>query len=158
MPGGTGTNDQHVLLLSGRLETRLIVLDVRIHRAGDGLAEHDTVQAAQAADAGADLLGAARSGLVAELGVAQVGAAHHADVGGAVLDELLGDPGLVDTAHGGHGNGHVLLDLARKGGMAGPLGACGGNRGAALDGGAAGDVEHGRRRPFPGDGTRRSCR
>ena len=60
-------------------------------------------EAAQAADAGADFLGAARSGLVAELGVAQVGAAHHADVGGSVLDELLGDPGLVDAAHGGTG-------------------------------------------------------
>ena len=98
------------------------MLDVRVDRAGNGLAEHDAVQAAQAADAGADLLGAARSGLVAELGVAQVGAAHHADVGGAVLDELLGDPGLVDTAHGGHGDGHVLLDLTRESGMAGLLG------------------------------------
>ncbi len=99
------------------------------------------VQAAQAADAGANLLGAAGGGLVAELGVAQVGAAHHADIRGAVLDELLGDPGLVDAANGGHGNAHVLLDLTGKRSVAGLLGPRGGNRGAALDGGAAGDVD-----------------
>ncbi len=68
---GARTHNKHVLLLGSRLKARLVVLDIRVDRAGNGLAEHDAVQAAQAADAGADLLGAARSGLVAELGVAQ---------------------------------------------------------------------------------------
>ena len=138
----TGTHNQHVLGLGGRLVASLVALHVRVDGAGNTLAKHDTVQTAQAADAGADVVGVAGSGLIAELGIAQIGAAHHADVGSAVLDQLLGDPGLVDTSDGGDGNVDVLFDLARAGGMRGLLRTGGGNRGAALDGGTARHVNH----------------
>ena len=139
---GTGTHNEHVLGLGGRLVTGLVALHVRVDGAGDALAKHDAVQAAQATDAGADVVGVAGSGLVAELGIAQIGTAHHADVGSAVLDQLLGDPGLVDAADGGDGNVDVLLNLARAGGVRGLLGAGGGNRRATLDSGAARHVNH----------------
>ena len=138
----TSAHNEHVLSLGGRLVTSLVALHVRVDGAGDALAEHNAVQAAQATDAGTDVVGVAGSGLVAELGIAQIGAAHHADVGSAVLDQLLGDPGLVDAADGGDGNVDVLLDLARAGGMRGLLRTGGGNRGAALDGGTARHVNH----------------
>ena len=98
--------------------------------------------AAQAADAGTDIIGVAGSGLVAELGITQIGAAHHADVGGTVLDQLLGNPGLVNASDGGNGNVDVLFDLARAGGMRGLLSTGGGNCGTALDGGTARHVNH----------------
>ena len=139
---GTGTHDEHVLSLGGRLVAGLVALHVRVDGAGDALAEHDAVQAAQAADAGTDLVGVAGSRLVAELGIAQIGAAHHADVGSTVLDQLLGNPCLIDTADRGNGNIHMLLDLARAGGVRGLLRTGGGNGGAALDGSAARHVDH----------------
>ena len=139
---GTGAHNEHVLGLGGRLIAGLIALHVRVDGAGDALAEHNAVQAAQAANAGADVVGVAGGCLVAELGIAQIGAAHHADVGGAVLDQLLGDPGLVDAADGGDRNVDVLLNLARAGGVRGLLRAGGGNRRAALDGGAARHMNH----------------
>ena len=139
---GTGAHNQYVLGLGGRLVTGLVALNIGVDGAGDALAEHDAVQAAQAANTGADVVGVAGSGLVAELGIAQVGAAHHADVGGAVLDQLLGDPGLVDTSDGGDGNVDVLFNLARAGGVRGLLRAGGRNRGTALDGGAARHMNH----------------
>ena len=137
-----GAHDEHVLGLGGRLVAGLVALHVRVDGAGDALAEHDAVQAAQAADAGADPVGVAGGRLVAELGIAQVGAAHHADVGGAVLDQLLGNPCLIDAADRGDGNVHMLFDLARAGGVRGLLRTGGGNRGAALDGSAARHVDH----------------
>ena len=137
-----GAHNEHVLGLGGRLVAGLVALHVRVDGAGDALAEHDAVQAAQAADAGADPVGVAGGCLVAELGIAQVGAAHHADVSGTVLDQLLGDPGLVDAADRGDGNVDVLFDLARAGGVRGLLRTGGGNGGPALDGGAARDVQH----------------
>lgn len=118
---GTGTNNQYVLGLCGRLVASLVTLHVRVDGAGDALAKHDAVQAAQATDAGADVVGVAGSGLVAELGIAQIGAAHHADVGGAVLNQFLGDPCLVNAADRGNGNVDVLFDLARAGGVRGLL-------------------------------------
>ena len=139
---GTGAHDEHVLGLGGRLVAGLVALNIGVNGAGDALAKHDAVQAAQATDAGADLVGVAGSRLVAELGIAQVGAAHHADVGGTVLDQLLGNPCLVNTADRGDGNVDVLFDLARAGGVRSLLRAGGGNRGAALDGGAARNVDH----------------
>ena len=122
--------------------SQLVTLHIRVDGAGDALAEHDAVQAAQATDAGADVVGVAGSSLVAELGIAQVGAAHHANVGSAVLDQLLGDPCLVNAADRGNGNIHMLLDLARAGGVRGLLRTGGGNGGAALDGSAARHVDH----------------
>ena len=139
---GTGAHNEHVLGLGSRLVAGLVALNIGINGAGNTLAEHDAVQAAQAADAGANLVGVAGSRLVAELGIAQVGAAHHADVGGAVLDQFLGNPCLVNAADRGDGNVDVLFDLARAGGVRGLLGAGGGNRGTALDGGAARHVDH----------------
>ena len=139
---GTGAHNEHVLGLGGRLVAGLVALDIGVNGAGDTLAKHDAVQAAQAADAGANLVGVAGSRLVAELGIAQVGTAHHADVCGTVLDQLLGNPCLVDAADRGDGNVDVLFDLARAGGVRGLLRAGGGNRGAALDGGAARHVDH----------------
>ena len=138
----TSAHNEHVLGLGGRLVAGLVALHVRVDGAGDALAKHNAVQAAQAANAGTDIIGVAGSGFVAELGIAQIGAAHHAYVGSAVLDQLLGDPGLVDTSDGGDGNVDVLFDLARAGGMRGLLGAGGGNCGAALDGGAARHMNH----------------
>ena len=138
----TSAHNQHVLSLGGRLVTSLVALHVRVDGAGDALAEHNAVQAAQATDAGADVVGVAGSGLIAELGIAQIGAAHHADVGSAVLDQLLGDPGLVDAADGGDRNVDVLFDLARAGSVRGLLGTGGRNRGTALDGGAARHMNH----------------
>ena len=138
----TSAHDQHVLGLGGRLVAGLVALNIGIDGAGDALAKHNAVQAAQAADAGADVVGVAGSGLIAELGIAQIGAAHHADVGSAVLDQLLGDPGLVNAADRGNGNVHVLLNLTRAGGVRGLLRAGSGNGGAALDGGAARHVDH----------------
>ena len=139
---GAGAHDEHVLSLGGRLVAGLVALHVRVDGAGDALAEHDAVQAAQAADAGTNLVGVAGSRLVAELGIAQIGAAHHADVGSAVLDQLLGNPCLVDAAHGGNGNVHMLFDLARASGVRSLLRASGGNCRAALDGGTARHVNH----------------
>ena len=139
---GTGTHNEHVLGLGGRLVAGLVALHIRVYGAGDAPAEHDAVQAAQATDAGTDIIGIAGSGLVAELGIAQIGAAHHADVSGTVLNQLLGDPGLVDAADRGDGNVDVLLDLARAGGVRGLLRAGGGNGGPALDGGAARHMNH----------------
>ena len=139
---GTGAHNEHILGLGGGLVASLVTLDIGINGAGNTLAEHDAVQAAQAADAGANLVGVAGSRLVAELGIAQVGAAHHADVGGTVLDQLLGNPCLVNTADRGDGNVDVLFDLARAGGVRSLLRAGGGNRGTALDGGAARHVDH----------------
>ena len=138
----TSAHNQHVLGLGGRLVAGLVALNIGIDGAGDALAKHNAVQAAQAANAGTDLVGVAGGSLVAELGIAQIGAAHHADVGSTVLDQLLGNPGLVDTSDGGDGNVDVLLDLARAGGMRGLLRTGGGNRGAALDGGAARHMNH----------------
>ena len=138
----TSTHDQNVLGLCGRLVAGLVALHVRVDGAGDALAEHNAVQAAQAADAGTDLVGVAGSRFVAELGIAQIGTAHHADVGGAVLDQLLGNPCLVDAADRGNGNIHMLFDLARAGGVRGLLRTGGGNGGAALDGSAARHVDH----------------
>ena len=138
----TSAHNQHVLSLGGRLVAGLVALNIGIDGAGDALAKHNAVQAAQAADAGADVVGVAGSGLIAELGIAQIGAAHHADVGSAVLDQLLGDPGLVDAADGGDRNVDVLFDLARAGSVRGLLRAGGRNRGTALDGGAARHMNH----------------
>ena len=138
----TGAHNEHVLGLGGRLIAGLVALHVRVDGAGDALAKHDAVQAAQAADAGTDLVGVAGSRLVAELGIAQIGTAHHADVGGAVLDQFLGNPCLVNAADRGNGNVDVLFDLARAGGVRGLLRAGGGNGGAALDGSAARHVDH----------------
>ena len=138
----TGAHNQYVLGLGGRLVAGLVALNIGVDGAGDALAKHNAVQAAQAANAGADVVGVAGSGLVAELGIAQIGAAHHADVGSTVLDQLLGNPGLVDAADGGDGNVDVLFNLARAGGMRGLLRTGGGNRGAALDGGTARHVNH----------------
>ena len=128
----TSTHNQYVLGLGGRLVTGLVALNIGVNGAGDALAKHNAVQTAQAANAGADVIGVAGSGLVAELGIAQIGAAHHADIGSAVLDQFLGNPGLVDAADGGDGNVDVLFDLARAGSVRGLLGTGGGNRGAAL--------------------------
>ena len=138
----TSAHNEHVLSLGGRLVTGLVALNIGVDGAGDALAEHNAVQAAQAANAGADVVGVAGGCLVAELGIAQIGAAHHADVGGAVLDQLLGDPGLVNATDGGDGNVDVLFDLARAGGMRGLLGTGGGNCGAALDGGTTRHMNH----------------
>ena len=139
---GTGAHNEHVLGLGSGLVAGLVALHVRVDGAGDALAKHDAVQAAQAADARANLVGVASSRLVAELGIAQVGAAHHADVGGAVLDQLLGNPCLIDATDRSDGNVDVLFDLARAGGVRSLLGAGSGNRGAALDGSAARHVDH----------------
>ena len=138
----TSAHNQYVLGLGGRLVAGLVALHVRVDGAGDALAKHNAVQAAQTADAGADVVGVAGSGLIAELGIAQIGTAHHADVGGAVLDQFLGNPCLVDAADRGNGNIHMLLDLARAGGVRGLLRTGGGNGGAALDGSAARHVDH----------------
>ena len=138
----TGAHNEHVLDLVGRLVAGLVALNIGVDGAGDALAKHNAVQAAQAANAGADVVGVAGSGLVAELGIAQIGAAHHADVGSAVLDQLLGDPSLVNAADRGNGNVHVLLNLTRASGVRGLLRTGSGNRGAALDGGAARHVNH----------------
>ena len=138
----TSAHNQYVLGLGGRLVAGLVALNIGVDGAGDALAKHNAVQAAQAANAGADVVGVAGGCLIAELGITQIGAAHHADVGSAVLDQLLGDPGLVDAADGGDGNVDVLFDLARAGGMRGLLRAGSGNGGAALDGGAARHVNH----------------
>ena len=139
---GTSAHNEHVLGLGSRLIAGLVALHVRVDGAGDALAKHDAVQATQAANAGADIVGVACSGLVAELGIAQIGATHHADVGSAVLDQLLGNPGFIDAADRGDGNVHMLLDLTRAGGMRSLLRTGGGNGGAALDGGAARHVNH----------------
>ena len=138
----TSAHNQYVLGLGGRLVAGLVALNIGVDGAGDALAKHNAVQAAQAANAGADVVGVAGSGLVAELGIAQIGAAHHADVGSAVLDQLLGDPGLVNATDGGDGNVDVLFNLARAGGVRGLLGTGSGNRGAALDGGTARHMNH----------------
>ena len=138
----TSAHNEHVLGLGGRFVASLVALHVRINGAGDAFAKHNAVQAAQAANAGANIVGVAGSGLVAELGITQIGAAHHADVGGTVLDQLLGDPSLVNASDGGNGNVDVLFDLARAGGMRGLLSTGGGNCGTALDGGTARHVNH----------------
>ena len=66
----TSAHNEHVLGLGGRLVASLVALHVRVDGTGDALAEHDAVQAAQAANAGADIVGVAGSGLIAELGIA----------------------------------------------------------------------------------------
>ena len=138
----TSAHNQHVLSLGGRLVAGLVALNIGIDGAGDALAKHNAVQAAQAANAGADVVGVAGGCLVAELGIAQIGAAHHADVGSTVLDQLLGNPCLVNAADRGNGNVDVLFDLSRAGGMRGLLRAGGGNGRAALDGGTARHMNH----------------
>ena len=58
MPAGPAPTTSTSSGLGGRLIARLIVLHVRVDGAGDALAEHNAVQAAQAANAGADVVGA----------------------------------------------------------------------------------------------------
>src|SRR5690606_32424955 len=111
--GGAAADDDHFLLHGRRLDGLVLVADIGVDGAADGVADAGAQEAAfEIADTGADLRLLAVADLVGPLGVGDDRAGHEHHVALAVVYGLVGefaggDPAAADDGQLGHGFLHL---------------------------------------------------